>query len=182
VGLPAPAPAPTAWRVAGQEEVQAILGEKDNHDAPWLAFTPVDFEREETGQALAGAGFSSAEPAFVAWLGVSMYLDPDSEARTLAWAASLARGSAVVFDYGVVPQALTERERKGLEILARRTAEHGEPWKSQHDPALYTGRLESMGFSRVEHFGPDEIGRMYFQDRRDGLRKGGLSRLVVAHV
>ena len=44
----------------------------------WLVFVPVDFERDDLGEALAGAGFARNSPAFFTWLGVVPYLTEEA--------------------------------------------------------------------------------------------------------
>jgi O-methyltransferase involved in polyketide biosynthesis len=71
-----------------------------------LTFIATDFETLSLEQALERAGFKRDRPAFFSWLGVTMYLDIESVQQTLQYISSLVPGSAVVFDYGVVPDLL----------------------------------------------------------------------------
>jgi 23S rRNA (adenine2503-C2)-methyltransferase len=147
-----------------------------------LTFVPADFESLKLSQALKQAGFHHNEPAFFSWLGVTMYLDESAILQTLEFIATLAPGSAVVFDYGVAPSLLSLREQKIMEVLAKKVAERCEPWKTFFDPAALTELLSSLGFKDTEEFGPDEMNRRYLSGRTDGLRKSGLTRLICARV
>jgi methyltransferase (TIGR00027 family) len=147
-----------------------------------LAFVAINFERSTLAEALEQAGFCHDEPAFLSWLGVTMYLEEEAITTTLRFIASLAPGSGVVFDYAVLPSLLSPRERRAVELLAARAAEHGEPWKTYFDPASVTAMLRSLGFSDVEDLGPEQLNERYLSGRKDGLRKSGVSRMVCARV
>lgn len=59
----------------------------------------VDFRRQSLAERLAGAGFAMGAPTFVAWEGVSMYLDRKAVVTTLAALASLCGpGSVLALD------------------------------------------------------------------------------------
>ncbi|MGA7879114.1 MAG: SAM-dependent methyltransferase [Desulfoferrobacter sp.] len=147
-----------------------------------LTFVPIDFERSALTKALGNAGFRMDEPAFFSWLGVTMYLEEDAIMTTLRFIAALVPGSAVVFDYTVVPSLLSPRERRAMEVLAARATEGGEPWKTFFEPASLAGMLYSLGFSEVEDHGPKQLNERYLSGRTDGLRKSGVSRLVCVRV
>jgi len=143
---------------------------------------PINFESATLAEALGEAGFSRDAPAFFAWLGVTMYLEAEAIMNTLRFIASLAPGSGVVFDYAVLPALQSATERRAMEYLAARVAEHGEPWKTYFDPAPLEGTLRSLGFHEVEDLGPEQLNARYLSGRQDGLRKSGVSRLVCARV
>jgi methyltransferase (TIGR00027 family) len=147
-----------------------------------LTFVPIDFERSTLAEALGQAGFCRDEPAFFSWLGVTMYLEEEAIVSTLRFIGSLAPGSGVVFDYAVLPSLLSPRERRVMELLATRTSERGEPWKTYFAPASLAGMLGSLGFSDVEDLGPEQLNDRYLSGRTDGMRKSGVSRLVCARV
>ena len=147
-----------------------------------LIFVPVDFERSTLAEGLRQAAFRSSEPAFFSWLGVTMYIDEEAVMSTLRFIASLAPGSGVVFDYGVLPRLLSPRERSGMELLAAKAAEHGELWKTYFDPSALAPTLRSLGFNEVEDFGPEDLNELYFSRRLDGFRKSGVSRLICARI
>jgi methyltransferase (TIGR00027 family) len=151
-------------------------------EPPSLTFVPINFERSTLAEALGQVGFSHDEPAFFSWLGVTMYLEEEAIVSTLCFIASLAPGSGLVFDYAVLPSLQSPTERRAMEYLAARVAEHGEPWKTYFDPASLAAMLRSLGFSKVEDLGPEQLNERYLSGRKDGLRKSGVSRLVCARV
>ncbi len=147
-----------------------------------LIFVPIDFEHCSLAEGLRQTAFCDKDPAFFSWLGVTMYLEEDAVLNTLRFIASRPPGSGVVFDYGVKPVLLSPTERAGMEFLAARAAEHGERWKTYFDPASLAGTLRSLGFSKVEDFGPEQLNDRYLSGRTDGLRKSGAARLISAGV
>jgi methyltransferase (TIGR00027 family) len=147
-----------------------------------LAFVETDFETLSLDLALEQAGFHRDKPAFFSWLGVTVYLDSAAIRKTLQYIASLAPGSAVVFDYGVVPNLLSPREFKTMETLSKTVAEQGEPWKTFFDPTTLTGLLQSLGFRDIEDFGPELLNDRYLSGRTDGLHKSGVFRLICARA
>lgn len=150
---------------------------------PSVTFAAVDFQSETIAQGLDRAGFRWDQPAFFAWLGVTYYLTRDVVDGVLRFiATSTGKGSAVVFDYAISPSSASPRRRAAFAALAQRVALVGEPWRTFFDPPRLSADLRAMGFVDVEDLGPDELNGRYFADRPDGLRLGGLSRLVCARA
>jgi methyltransferase (TIGR00027 family) len=147
-----------------------------------LTFVPVDFEREALPDALPRAGFDPRQPAFVSWLGVTMYLTRDAVLGTLGYVASLAPGSEIVFNYVRSPATLVEPSRSAVEAMGARAAAAGEPWLTFFEPAALAAALAQLGFAPVEDVGPEEAFERYCRGRRDGLRPGSASHLVRAIV
>lgn len=151
-----------------------------------LCFVPVDFGAQSLAGQLQAAGFSREQPAFFALLGVSMYLEPDALEQTLAFIASCAGGSEVVFDYVVTPASLPWLDRLALYLVAFRCARLGEPWRSFLDPKALLARLARLGFSHCH-----EITREDIVNRLSGLLEAGatpnpprfgMGRLMKARV
>jgi O-methyltransferase involved in polyketide biosynthesis len=113
-------------------------------------------------------------------LGVVIYLTRDAVRGTLKFVASLPSGTEIVFDYAAPPSTLNESERARHEERARQVAKLGEPWISYFEPPALAGELRSVGFTRVEDLGPDQMNARYFAGRSDGLRLAGVGRLAKA--
>ena len=147
-----------------------------------LTFVPVDFERQTLAEAMDGSGLDGAQPVFVSWLGVTMYLTREAVMRTLAWVAALAAGSEIVFEYMPAPHLLPEVSRAAVSALAERAAAAGEPWRAFFDPAELHGALARLGFDPVEDFGPEQAFERYCRGRTDGLRSGRAAHLLRACI
>ena len=145
-----------------------------------VVYVPIDFEHETIAAALARAGFDAAAPAFVSWLGVTVYLTRDAVLDTLGWAAGLAPGSTIVFTYGVPTSSLPPRAGAALAAMAARAAAAGEPWQTYFEPPEMAAELARLGFGRVEDVGPRESTGRYFRERSDDLRPGHSGHLVRA--
>lgn len=168
-------PMTQTWKRARLEEV-GITFPAD------LTFAPVDFETQTFAEGLLGAGYDSGKCAFFSWLGVTEYLTTEAVMTILRFISSAPVGSGVVFDYMLSPSLLTPAQKSRFNALAQRVASAGEPWQAFFDPALLTRDLLAMGFGYVEDNGPEEINATYFKDRKDGLRVGSLSHVMLARV
>jgi methyltransferase (TIGR00027 family) len=166
-------PATQAWKRRRLQETG--IGAPES-----LTFAPVDFEMQTLDEGLARAGFQVREPAFFSWLGVVIYLTKPAVRQTLAFVASLASGSGIVFDYSPPPALMTKTQQIAHERLARQVAALGEPWRTYYGPASLAEEVRRLGFKRLEDLGPEEAEERYFKNRADGLRLGGAGRLVKA--
>jgi methyltransferase (TIGR00027 family) len=156
-------PATQAWKRQRLVEAQIEL-------PPWLDLVPVDFERDDVGEKLAGAGFRKDSPAFFTWLGVVPYLTRDAIGRTLDYMASI-EGSEVVFDYMEPPEAFSEELRQLEKARAEQLEEIGEHSGSRFEPADIGAMLRSHGFGVVEDIDYREIAAR-FGDAVQGLAPG----------
>ena len=143
-----------------------------------LTFVPVDFERQTIAEALAQHGFDAGAPAFVSWLGVTIYLQRDAVLRTLAWAAGLAPGSEIVFTYS----APRDRPPAAWTALKTRADGLGEPWITFFEPDALAGELRRLGFAELTDLGPEDAYVRYCRGRSDGLRPGGSGHLMSART
>ena len=142
-------PATQAWKLERLAEAEIALPQ-------WHVFVPVDFEQDDLGQTLAGAGFQQSSPAFFTWLGVVPYLTEDAIGRTLDYIASI-RDSEVVFDYMEPPEAFSEELRQLEKARAEQLEKMGERSASRFEPHRITAILRSHGFSDLEDIDFQEI-------------------------
>jgi methyltransferase (TIGR00027 family) len=148
-----------------------------------MTFAPVNFESQTLIDGLARAGFDSDQPAFFSWLGVVPYLTRNAAMETFRFVGSLPKGSGVVFDYALPPEALNLVQRLALKALSDRVAAAGEPFQTFFEPSALMTELRPMGFSAFEDLATEEINARYFSGRSDGLRvSGGIGRLMKAEV
>ena len=125
--------------------------------------------------ALADAGFVQEAPALISWLGVTQYLSPDSVSNTLRWAAGCAPGSEIILTF-VAPGPEAEAEKA---LLA---AHLKVDFATFFTPDQMTGLLREVGFRQIEHFAAEQVNKVYFRGRSDGLRAPTMERLVSATV
>jgi methyltransferase (TIGR00027 family) len=147
---------------------------------PHLAFVPVDFEagRLSLSNELVRAGFNPSAPAVISWVAVTQYLRQEAIIDTLMSFAASPTGTQLVLTYVVPPDGLTEMEKAGLAWTMKQAADRGEPFLSLFYPQEVEDLLRKLGFSGVEHFGPEELRRLYLNDRPNAPISG-IERLAV---
>jgi methyltransferase (TIGR00027 family) len=156
-------PATQAWKRQRLAEAQIAL-------PPWLVFVAADFERADTGEQLAAAGFQRNSPAFFTWLGVVPYLSREAVGRALDFMSSI-QNSEVVFDYMEPPEAFSEELRQLEKARAEQLEKLGERSAIRFEPAEIAAILRSHGFSGVEDISFQEI-RSRFGHAVQGLAPG----------
>ncbi len=168
-------PTTQAWK-------RETLKDRDIEVPRTLAYASVDFERQTLADGLRAAGFRAQAPAFVSWLGVTIYLTREAVMGTLRYAASLARGSEIVFDIGLPANVLDDAQRRALEAASARVAGIGEPWLTFFEPGALAAELRAFGYRQLRVFGPQEANARYFAGRSDGFRLRGAGLMISAQV
>ncbi len=145
-----------------------------------VTFVPVDFGRDSLRERLAGAGFDFGRPAFVSWLGVTMYLERDAIARALEAAGGFAAGSEIVVDY-MLPAGLRDAAGEDYaQQVGQVAAERGEPWRSLFAPREMAALLRRHGFGLVRDVRQRDMVPAAAWERTDALRPADLSRIAHA--
>ena len=149
-----------------------------------VVFVPADFETGLADGSLAEhlvrSGFDLAEPAFVSWLGVTMYLTEAAIGLTLGEIGGFAPGSQVVADY-MLPAPLRDADGSTyVELVAPVAAERGEPWLTFLAPAQMSAMLAEHGLTALRHVGQRDIAEAAIWERSDSLRPVDLP--VIAHA
>ena len=163
-------PATQGWKRQRLAEVQLTL-------PPWLKFVPVDFELNDLGEMLVGAGFQQNSPAFFTWLGVVPYLTRDAIGSTLDYMASI-QSSEVVFDYIEPPEAFSEELRQLEKERIEQLKKIDERSVSRFEPAGIAAILRSHGFCDIEDINFQEI-KSRFGRAVQGLAPGHAGLHVV---
>jgi methyltransferase (TIGR00027 family) len=115
-----------------------------------LTLVPVDFASDSLAERLDLLGFDFKQPAFISFLGVSMYLETAALEQTLMTLATrCAKGTEIIFDYLVAPTSLGLMDRLAQQLLAWRVARMGEPLRTRFDPEALPARLKALGFSEA---------------------------------
>lgn len=151
-------------------------------EPPNLHFGPVDFERESIATALGRLPFRLDQPAFFAWLGVTMYLTRAAIEDTWRAMRSVALPrSELVFDF-IQPDALSETTSLSGRKTLERARATGEPMITGLDPAMLGAELEAAGWRLIEQLDAAEIDRRYFATRTDGYRARPMVHLACAGI
>lgn len=140
-----------------------------------------DFERDDLGEVLTGAGVAGTG-TIVVWEGVTNYLTADAVASTLhTLARVLTSGSTLVFTY-VDRRALGAdgaREFPDAARWLRAVASAGEPWTFGLAPGDVREYLSDHGFELASDRSTYEIGLEHFGARRRREKGSRLYRVVV---
>jgi len=131
----------------------------------------LDFETTSLRDCLRKSSFDFEKPAFLSWLGVTMYLSTDAIDAVFRFVSSLPGSSEIIFTFAspapIVP------EKGGEALIAPFTAwaaAHGEPWRTRFEPSDLAHKLHTLGFSRVSFLSASEADTRYFRGRHDGLK------------
>tara|TARA_R110002074_G_scaffold326276_1_gene496602 strand:- start:97 stop:942 length:846 start_codon:yes stop_codon:yes gene_type:complete len=146
-------PATQAWKLRRLDEVGYVVPTS-------TTFASIDFERQELGSCLQGAGFDPRRSAFFLWLGVVPYLRSAAISATLRYISSVPE-SEVVFDYSEPLENYPPERRAEMVELGKRASERGEPWLSHFDPINIARELEDLGFRDREDLDLDGIALRY---------------------
>jgi methyltransferase (TIGR00027 family) len=147
-----------------------------------LTFVPVDFESASLAAELGRAGVDLSRPAFVSWLGVTMYLSRDALAGTLAELGTLGAGSQVVADYMLPAEMRDEAGSSYVELVGSSSAERGEPWLTFLSPQQMSELLVSHGLTPLRQVTQRDIADGAIWNRADALRPVRLSMIAHAAV
>lgn len=147
-----------------------------------LTFVSVDFMVDSLRAGLDRAGFDVAEPAFVGWLGGTMYLDSSAIERTVSVLGDFAPGTEVVVDY-MLPAGW--RDAAGdtyADLVGQASADRGEPWLSLFTPDAMAALLTRHGFGTVRDVRQRDMIPAAAWDRSDSLCPAELSHIAHARM
>ena len=150
--------------------------------ADGVTFVPVDFARDALAGALGRAGFDTSRPAFVSWLGVTMYLDASAIEATVSVLGGFAPGSEIVVDY-MLPAGLRDAAGQAYaDLVGQFAEERGEPWRSVFAPEAMAGLLARHGFGPTRDVGQRDMIPATAWDRSDALHPAELSHIAHATI
>ncbi|HUA30809.1 MAG TPA: SAM-dependent methyltransferase [Streptosporangiaceae bacterium] len=147
-----------------------------------VRFVPVDFTRDSLAGALGRAGFDAARPAFVGWLGVTMYLDEGAIEATVSELGGFAPGSEMVLDYMLPAGRRDAAGQSYADLVGQVAAERGEPWRSVFAPEAMAALLARHGFGPARDVGQRDMIPAAAWDRSDALHPAELSHIAHAAI
>lgn len=169
-------------RLATQDDKRARLAAAAIREPENVSYVPVDFETASLAAELARAGLDLSVPAFVSWLGVTMYLSREAIEHTLRELSTLASGSQVIADYMLPAELRDEAGTTYVELVAPSSAERGEPWLTFLSPQQMSDLLVRSGLTPIRQVSQADIGDQMTWNRADALRPVRLSLLGHAAV
>jgi methyltransferase (TIGR00027 family) len=151
---------------------------------PNVTFASIDFEQESLRDGLHRHHVSIAEPTFLSWLGVTVYLTESAVDAVLQTVVEFPAGSEIVFTF-TQPRASDPSGSSGAangQTLAEAAASVGEPWQTYFTPDALEQKLRSFGFANVDFLEAAKAREIYFADRSDELQPPMRTSIVSALV
>lgn len=136
-----------------------------------VEYVPVDFNAESIATALGRCSFDSEAITMFSWMGVSYYLPKPKVFAALAQMGACApSGSQILFDYSTPSTTHGRRGRHSTNLVRWITRSVGEPMVSSFTEHELAGELVAHGLEMVEVVSGDELAKLFFAARADGLR------------
>jgi methyltransferase (TIGR00027 family) len=127
---------------------------------PHVAYTPIDFAKQDLATVLASAGYDRTKKTLFIWEGVTMYIPEAAVDATLrAVVRNAAPGSRIVFDY-FLDSALKARGSV-LQPIAQNVAAVGEPFVFGVSGENAVTFVTARGLKVISDFGSAELGARY---------------------
>jgi len=161
---------------ASQRDKQARLRRAGIAPPKNVSYASADLESDALPPRLAAAGMDAGRPAFLACLGVLIYLSEAAADAIVAMAANLPAGSEFVFTFSRPDGSTAGAPVPGSP--AARVAAVGEPWRTRFEPDVLARRLRAAGFRSVSLLSAADLTERYLRERTDGLRMP--ARVVIA--
>jgi methyltransferase (TIGR00027 family) len=170
-------PATQAWK-------RSLLAEAAIAPTHAVRYIPVDFEHKTLAEGLREGGLDFSRPAFFGWLGVVPYLTLEAFRSTLETMVQFPKGTGTAFDFALSPETLGWRQRLVFETLSARVARAGEFFRLFFTPESLEAELRRAGFARVDMRNAEQLNRVYFEGRADGMKlpRLELGRMATAWV
>jgi hypothetical protein len=132
------------------------VDEDPQSDSP-PASVSSEFESEALAAALEKSDFDKRKASLFVWLGGAGYRSFDAVLASLAFIASLPKGSGVVFDYAVERTSLGSLTHTALDALASRIPAAGGCVKYLIQPQAVAAMLRGLGFQHVLDLAQDGL-------------------------
>jgi O-methyltransferase involved in polyketide biosynthesis len=149
------------WREALQSSLERTLkvftvDEDPQSDSP-ATFVPTQFASEALATALEKSDFDKRKASLFVWLGGAGYRTVEGVLASVAFMASLPRGSGVVFDYAVERASLGSLTHTALDALASRILVAGGSVKYLIQPQAVAAMLRGLGFQQIVDLVPEGL-------------------------
>ena len=138
-----------------------------------VTYAAVDFNTQTLSDGLHAANFQPGKPAFFSWLGVTMYLEPQTVLDTLRLVHTMSPENGIVFDYTVPRHLLNTVGKLILDAIMNRVAAAGEPFRGFFVPGELAAALSQIGYRHIEDLDSAAINARYFTNRTDNLKVAG---------
>lgn len=132
------------------------VDEAPQSDLP-ATFVPTQFASEALATALGKSDFDKLKASLFVWLGGVGYRTVDAAIASLAFIASLPRGSGVLFDYAVERGSIGSLTQTALDALASRVSVAGGSVRYMIQPQAVAAMLRGLGFQKIVDLAQEEL-------------------------
>ncbi len=136
---------------------QVFVVAEESSANPSAKSVATSFASEPLSSALEKSGFDRLKSSLFIWLGGAGYRAVDGVMSTLAFIASLPKGTGVLFDYAAVRTSLGSLPETALDALASRISLPAGGVKHLIQPEAVAAMLQSLGFSKVLDFAKQDV-------------------------
>jgi O-methyltransferase involved in polyketide biosynthesis len=141
------------WREAlgssPEQTVKVFAVDEDPQLDPPATFVPTQFASEALATALEKSDFDKRKASLFVWLGGTGYRTVEAALASLAFIASLPKGSSVVFDYAVERTSLGSLTHTALDALSSRILVASGSVKYLIQPQAVAAMLRGLGFQQI---------------------------------
>jgi O-methyltransferase involved in polyketide biosynthesis len=138
-----------ALNTSPNSTVQVFAVDEDVVANSSATFVPTKFASETLAAALEKTDFDRMKASLFVWLGGAGYRALDGVMASLAFIASLPKGSGVVFDYASESTSSKRRTDTALDALASRISLACGNVKHVIQPQAVTAMLHCLGFRQI---------------------------------
>jgi O-methyltransferase involved in polyketide biosynthesis len=137
--------------------MQVFVVDEDSISNRSATFVPTDFASEPLAAALEKSDFDKFKSSLFIWLGGAGYLAVDDVMSSLAFIASLPKGTGVLFDYVADRTSLGFLPETALDALASRISLPVGGVKHLIQPQAVAAMLYGLGFGEVVDWAKREL-------------------------
>lgn len=120
-------------------------------------FISTQFASEALPAALEKSDFNQRQSSVFVWLGGATYRTIDAALASLAFIASLPKGSGVVFNYTAEHTGLASLADAALDVLASRICGEGGTIRHRIQPPAVSAMLHGLGFQKIIDVAQEEL-------------------------
>jgi O-methyltransferase involved in polyketide biosynthesis len=145
-----------AFKSSPNPPLQVFTMHEEQPSVSPATFVPAQFASETLATTLEKSDFDKQKASLFIWLGGAGYRTLDAVLASLAFIASLPKGSEVVFDYAVERTSLRSLTHTALDALASRVSLAGSV-KYFIQPQAVAALLRSLGFQHIVDLAHEEM-------------------------
>lgn len=144
-----------------------------------ICFVPIDFNEQALGEALSRAGYTTDQPGFFIWEGVTQYLTEIAVHKVFEYLRQIPTGSKLGFTY-IRQDFIEGRNLYNQIMLYNQTRIKQQFWQFGIDPASVPSFLKGYGWEMLEDLGSPDYQRQYLEPLNRLIPIMEVERLVFA--